>query len=68
MATLMLASCNQPPSLAPAKDVEDNGRYQMMPGPDGKAYVLDTKTGTIRLCAANKVFDGMSCGASETQL
>ena len=46
------------------------GRYQMLPAPDVRVYVLDTGDGSIRICGplgAAGEQQPMGCGSAATQ-
>lgn len=75
---LVLGGCDQPTNYEQkSRDDEDRharlnppGRYQMLPAPDDRVYVLDTGDGSIRICGplgkASEQQD-MGCGRAAGQ-
>ena len=59
----LLSACDQPRTKALALS-DPVGRYQMLPGPDGKVYVLDSRDGWLRLCGPKDVAGSIFCGAA----
>lgn len=59
ISLVMLAGCDQPKT--PAAEAHDSqfvydrehpaGRYQMLAGPNGRVYLLDTSEGDLKMCA-----------------
>lgn len=72
---LLLSACDNGSDIAKAvkEDEADyarthmNGRWQMLPGPSGKVYLLDTAQGSLQICGPDPVDASLTCSNTVAQ-